>query len=652
MAGYVSWNDALCDWFFRADLAGQPAYLCCDASVPEAVALSQGWSLEDSLADLLSAVRARVGAVEPLDPWVREAVRWRSAGSIGTPPWVAVLAVTVLAACGGASSDGSLTVQDRAYYRPLRQLLGLPEGARPPAFDNDVCQLWTFLRQWLDGDLGGARGRCTASATKHLPNVGWALSQTLLGAAERTRLPEFFRAIGARPGEDVAPGVLLACYVRWAARHGGQAARLVAGDRESPAASLVAGMLHQSLLAWDGRLRDERGRTTLPLLLTYHSGRGMLRLATRTPAGMAGRTLTVDDGEVSLGGAQGLVLLPADAAGALAGHPVAGRLGPAGPDDRAAEVDLQMRLPRADVHVLASNVELAMWVEVGTASFGRQHVVVARDRLTGAVEAAMAELGGDDAARLTRVRLPPGWVAYQRFEPTRLAELPADLAALLPSGAQLAHLSGGLPVDARARVWLSSGPPDVVLPDLAGTPDGTLRVDGQVLPWPADGRLRLCGRALAAGAHEVVVAGRALGFTLVDEAVDQDGHGDARLTVDRRPVRHTFSSSVSALPGLTGPAGGPPVGVEVTVCGACVSAPGPDDRLLAPPARRHIQLRGRYYALGSPGRPPGSTRWRPLGSAGWTPRCTPGRPTCRQRCPRSASAPAGCCTYRRRGHGP
>lgn len=41
--------------------------------------------------------------------------------------------------------------------------------------------------------------------------------------------------------------------------------------------------------------------------------------------------------------------------------------------------------------------------------------------------------------------------------------------------------------------------------------------------------------------------------------------------------------------------------VEVTVCGACVSAPDPDERLLAPPARRHIQLGGRYYALGSPG---------------------------------------------------
>ncbi len=315
---------------------------------------------------------------------------------------------------------------------------------------------------------------------------------------------------------------------------------------------------------------------------------------------MVDRTLIVDDGAICLGSAQELLLLPGDAVGALAGHPVVGRLGPAGPDDRAALVDLQMRLPPADVHVLASNVELAMWVEVGTTSFGRQHVVVVRDHLAKAVETAMAALGGSDVARLTRIRLPTGWVAYQRFEPTRLTELPGSLTPLLPSGAQLAHLIGGLPVAARSRVWLTSGPPDVVLPDLAGTPEGTLRVDGQVLAWPADGRLRLHGHALTAGAHELVV-GRTLRFTLVDEAVDQDGHGDLRLTVDRRPVEHTFSSSLPTGAGQAGPAGSLSVPVEVTVCGACVSAPGPADQLLAPPARRHIQLRGRYYALGVPG---------------------------------------------------
>lgn len=602
MTGYVGWNEALCDWFFRPDLAGQPAYLCCDASVPAAVAQWQGWSLIDPLADLLSAVRPRVGAPEPLDPWVQEAIRWRKAGSIGTPPWVAVLAVTVLAACVGDESDGDLTVHDGAYYRPLRQLLGMPAGARPSAFDNDVQMLWTFLREWLEDHLHGARGRPTASASRRLPNVGWALSQTLLSAAERTRLPEFFRAIGAGPGEDVAPWVLLACYVRWAPRHGGQAARIAAGDRESPVAALVAGVLHQSLLAWDGRYsRDERGRTTLPLLLAYHSGRGLLRLVTRTPAGMSGWTLTLDDGEVRLGVPQELVLLAGDAAAALAGRSVIGRLGPEEAAGHDVPVDLQMRLSRQDVHVLVSNVELAMWVEAGTASFGRQHVVIARDHLARAVETAMTDLGGSHTVRLTRIRLPAGWLAYQKFEPTCLAELPENLTALLPSGVQLAHLSGGLPIDVRSRVWLTSGPPDVVLPDIAGTPVGTLRLDHLVLPWPADGRLRLHEHALAAGTHELAVAGRNLGFALVDEAVDQNGRGDVRLTVDRRPVKHTFNSSLAATAGLSGPAASTPVPIEVTVCGASVSAASRDDRLLAPPVRPQIQLGGRYYALGTPG---------------------------------------------------
>lgn len=597
MADYNQWNEALCNWFFRPDLAGQPVYLSCDPSVPAEIAQTQGWLLPDPLEDLLAAVKQRVGHREPLDPWVRDAVRWRGAGADGNPPWVAVLAVTVLAAAGGGRAECERALHDRSYYTPLRRLLGLPDGAQPRSFDSDISVLWKNLNNWLDDDLSGARGVSTASATKHLPNVGWALSQTLLSAAERSRLPEFFRAIAARPGEDIDAGVLLASYVRWASRHSGQAALLAALRKATAAADMLGAVLHHTLCSWDGRSRDERGRVTLPLLLGYHSARAALQIVSRVGSGLDRQRLIIGDKQVLLGDVEEYFLLPVDPAKALAGHQILGTL--SGRDSAVGTHELRMQLHSADLHVLASNVELAMWVEVHAASFGQEHVVIVREHAAEAAEKAMADLGGG-AIRLTRIRLPPGWCAYQHFEPTHITKLPSSLTALLPSGAQLAHLDGGLPVDLRSRTWLTCGPPDLILPGLGEPHPHTLQLNGQELGWPVTGRLSLRGMSLPEATHEVIVAGRNLRFTLVDEAVDHDGRGDVRLTVDRRPVRHAFTRTVTvdascgSAPGVGSP-------IEITICGASVTAVGDGGSLLALPPLEHIQLGGRYYALGRPG---------------------------------------------------
>ncbi|SNS38915.1 hypothetical protein SAMN06893096_103497 [Geodermatophilus pulveris] len=596
------WSDALCDWFYRPELAGQPAYLFCDPSVPSMIAEANGWALPDPLADLLSAVRSRVAASEPLGPWLRQAHRWRREGRVGNPPWVAVLAVTVLAASGGGRDDG-LLIHERAYYKPLRRLFGLPQGAQPPDFDNDVRMLWTFLREWLDDDLGGSRGLSTASAPKHLCNVGWALSQTVLTPAERSRLPEFFRLIGALPGEDIAPAVLLASYQRWASRRGGLGASPPELDRSSAIREVLAAVLHQSLLAWDGRPRDERGRVTLPLLLGYYSARGEMRLASRAVPGLGHRRLAIGDQEITLGAPDEQIVVPGDPASALEGQPIRGMLAASEQDPAAGAREIEMRLPSTDLHVLASSAELAMWVEVGAASFDHEHVVIVRERVAREAERAMAALGGS-ATPLTRIRLPAGWYAYHRFEPTRLANVDPKLGGLVPSRAELAQLSGGLPIELRNRIWLTAGPPDVALPDLVERQESqVLRLDGNELPWPADSRLRLREHGLRAGLHELIVAGRTMRFTLVDEAVDQSGHGDLELTVDRRAMGHRFPgrSRMSDDGNRLGDRSTAAVPVEVTLCGAeLTTADGGKD--VAPlPRHWHLRIGGLYFVLGGPG---------------------------------------------------
>lgn len=626
MVGYREWNDALCDWFFRPEFAGQPVYLSCDWTVPDAVAGVHQWPVDDPVDDLLSAVRTRTGSKGPLEPSVREAIAWLRTGSNGSPPWVAVLAATVLAAAGSTHDSAGLVVSERAYYAPLRRLLGLPPGNRPEGFDNDIQMLWTYLERWLDGTLAGSRGQATATSSTRLPHVGWALSQTTLSAGDRARLPSFFRAIRAEPGEQIADSVLVASYLRWVVRHPGRSTRLKSVTRDSPAADLLAKALHHQLLLWDGRTRDERGRTSLPLLLTYYYGDGRLRLATRVADGFEHRTviatLGTEAGEVELGGVDEFVQVPGGTAEALAGHAVEGQLVSAPGSPAGSRTAFRMRLPVTDVHVLRTNPELGMWAEVSSATFGEEHVVVVRSASAPAAARAMADLGGA-AVPLRRAKLPAGWSAYHRFEPTRPAAVPDNLSPLLPSGNELAELTGGLPLDRRTRVWLTGGEPDVVLPEVEDRAAQVLQLDGHALSWPPSGPLVLRGQGLAAGPHQLVVAGRSLRFSLADEGVDQDGRGDVRRTVDRRPVQRQVTACVGAdSPSGTEDGGGratAPLEVPVTVCGASVAVPAGASDPLPPPARRRLIAGTCYYALGDPGQ---AARLRPVGPA-WLSRLDP-----------------------------
>ncbi|CCH89533.1 protein of unknown function [Modestobacter italicus] len=556
---------------------------------------------------MLRAVRARVKHSQPLDPWVRQAIQWRREGSVGNPPWVAVLAVTVLAASGAGREEDGRVLHERAYYRPLRQLLGLLAGAQPPGFDSDIRMLWTFLKEWLDDHLEGSRGLSTARAPRHLSNVGWAMSQVVLTSAERSRLPEFFQLIGAVPGEDITPDALLASYLRWGSRR--RASRIHDDVRaQSNFAEMLGAALHQALISWDGRPRDERGRTTLPLLLGYYSSRGQLRLVSRAAHGLENRGLKVGADEVYIGARDELFVVPGDPDTALAGRPIRASLSPSEQDPVSVAIDIQMRLLSTDIHVLASNGELGMWVEVAAASLDQEHVIIVRDQVAPEAERAMTDLGGG-AMRLPRIRLPAGWCAYHRFHPTRLAQVPVHLSALVPGRTELAQLTGGLPVDRLRKLWLTDGPPDVILPEILDAQAGrVLRLDGAELPWPDDNRLRLRSLGLHSGDHELSVAGRTMRLTLLDEVVDHAGHGDARLTVERQPVEQTFLARARAAGASHGsPTSPTDACITVTLCGARLSTTEGSLPLL--PRPHQLRVGGCYYVLGAPGQ---AARLRPV----------------------------------------
>jgi hypothetical protein len=510
-----AWNQALRAWFFRDDLARRPAYLAVDEETLAAVAREFHLDVADATDSLCRVVRCRVSPRSPLGWWVNEAVRWRGAGSAADPPFLAVLAVTVLAA---TIVD---EVNDHAYYRRLNSLLGLPGNRMPRDFDSDIQQLWTYLNEWLTNVCGSLQGTPTASNVGGLANVGWAQSQTLLRPSDRAKLPFFFNAIAAQPGQLVDGDVLLRRLRLWSAGGHTFSRRLTSVLHDAILSELLAAALRTELAHWDGTLRDEVGRVALRLLLAFHERDGRLQAAAQVPQQLADTVWDSAslDTSVKLGVSGELQLIPLSiTAQVLDGRPIqAASDSPtldSGGRPKEAPRSLTLVMPRRDVHLLCPDDRLARWVDVPSALLHRSHLIIVRSALAPAALEVIRKLGGD-AQPVTRIHCPSGWAAY-RFIPDRLRLIDGPLAVLSPRGNELSALDGGLPISGRRKLYLTIGPPDLLL-DLS-EPSGLVTVDGSETHPDITGRLRLAGHDLPPGTHDVSVGGVHYQVRLVDKS--------------------------------------------------------------------------------------------------------------------------------------
>lgn len=505
----AAWNVALAGWFFREDFAGRPVFLCVDEETLAAVGRESGTAPDNALDSLTHAVRAGVRANAPLESWIAASSAWRRSGFVGPPPFLSVLAVTVLAATMLGDPN------DRSYYLRLNGLLGVAGRAMPRYFDSDIQQLWTGLNEWLTDVEHGARGVATATNLKSsFPNVGWALSQTVLRPSDRAKLPFLFSALGVYPGQQVDGQLLVAGLRRSGLASQGMSRRLSQVLDDATLTESLAATLASELATWDGTLRDETGRRATQLLLTFHQRSRAFGVAVRTPADLANLHLSVAGADpVALGEAGDVQLLPVPVTASLldGANLPAQLLDPVG-DREPRPIGLLM--PRVDLHLLTPNDGLARWVDIRPAELHRPHLVLVRAEMASAAAAVMASLGGT-APRVASVPCPAGWRCYQ-FEPVRTVALDGPLSVLSPRGAEVSTLDGGLPISARSRLFLTSGPPDVLL-DLTHS-EITAAVDGQPIQdiGPA-GRLRLADRGLTAGTHRIDVGGTHLRLRLVDD---------------------------------------------------------------------------------------------------------------------------------------
>jgi hypothetical protein len=595
-AGDAAWNAALAGWFFRGEFAGRPVFLCVDEETLEVVGRESGIAASYALRSLTAAVQPRVRCTAPLDSWVRDAAMWRRSGFTGPPPFVSVLAVTVLAATLAGRPN------DRSYYPQLNELLGLPGHGMPRYFDSDVQQLWSCLNEWLDDVQHGMLGIATATNEfSAFTNVGWALSQTVLRPSDRAKLPFLFTALGVYPGQQVDGHVLLT-GLRHSAMAGRGTSRRLTQVLDNPALTgRLAEALASELARWDGTLRDESGRRAAELLLTFHERSRTFGVAVRAPADLARLGLRLGTSPpVTLGEPGELQLLPIAVTASL----LDGASLPAEPVDQDAEgcgeggdrKPIRLIMPHTDVHLLAPNDGLARWADVRTAEIHRRHLVLVRADIERASVVLMSSLGKGPPHK-TSILCPSGWVCYQ-FVPVRTGQVSGPLALLSPRGGQVSTLDGGLPISARSRLYLSAGPPDLLL-DLA-TP-AALTIDGQaVSDVSTSGRFRLADRGLAAGEHRVHAGGTRLTVRLVDEYAT--GPADCSLAIRLRAETSPAGQPrmVPAWTGVLDSTAGSISPADAVVRGACVELPqSRQDYRPGGIYRPQARAGGRHYALSS-----------------------------------------------------
>ncbi|GAA0711704.1 hypothetical protein Drose_01550 [Dactylosporangium roseum] len=493
---YESWNEAIVAHFFAPSMAQTPVYLSVDDDTLRVIAEEQGWSAATAVDDFQAAVRSVVHGPRPFVNPLQDAVRWRSRGSRGTPPFAAVLGATVLAASRMGPREGGGRGA-YSYYWPLRQVLDLSGAGTVPSYGDVVPMLWEYLQEWLEA-AGGAFGLPTARTRPNMENIGWSLSQAVLRGADRGRLAVFFRAIGAHPHEDIDGMELLLRLREWC-KTAGRGGRLAEVAANAEAEWLLADMLHAELLRFDGTARDERGRLCLRVALTSQAGGEPFGLAVQVPPGAA-----LPD--VSAWGWQ-------PQAGQWNWLPASWLLGPGLDVDRVVG-PLRLLLPSRDCYLFRINDFLGAWASVDDAEAGVEHRILVRTHLADEVPAAAAATDGE-AVLARRAVVPQGWVAFARFVPQRSASLPPPLAVLSPRAGRLATLQGGLRVHAHEPVYLTDGPPDVVVP-AGGDAKVTVAGEEHLVDPTIEVALQLSGLELPAAAHEITVGPRKMTIRLVD----------------------------------------------------------------------------------------------------------------------------------------
>jgi hypothetical protein len=565
---YLAWNCAIAEWFFGYEQAGRPAYLAVDDE--ELHELATKWGLDNgppaaSLADAVGAEISRGGGLAYI---TRATRKWRRDGASGDPPYLSLLALCVLAGSRMAA-DPSVGIAAHAYYPHLNLLLRRELRAGMPPWFPATDKLWLDLNRWLE-TCRGSRGLPSARTHPWFTHIGWPLSQCLLRAADRHRLPDFFRSAGLEPATEIEPAQLWVLFRHWAHLGCGlinQGLRVVV-SATGQVAEHISEILKYELDTWDGDLRDPKGRRRGEVLLILEKWAGgrraELRFVARRPRGFP-------DGEFRLAEARSLALVPANADWyqplELPVSALALRQGMT-----ATQGVFSLTYDPAVVVPFRACLEpFSAWLSCRQANALEEHSVLVHASALADVRSFLARCARSGWRELQQPvgNIPASWTVIERVRLSAVPHgVPPHLSSLAPRLYTAMRLEGGLPLS--SGIYLVGGEPDVWLMVEPGE-RCVLDIDGAKQQELSEGslELRLTDFHLPVGKHEISAGGVRRRLTSERGFGLPATFGTASLGHVLRRHRDYQPVSEIATPLLDG--GIPPAGT-VHVCGAATLA--------------------------------------------------------------------------------
>ncbi|QQE78382.1 hypothetical protein [Alicyclobacillus sp. SO9] len=187
---YNKWNDALFDYFF-ATASHKIIYLYTNERTIIQIGQKLGLPEDECLPSFTYCVRSYVNDIAQLFRLTHHrGMKWYRQGAVGHPPFLAVLALTVLAATK-MESDAEEHIGGGNYYHRLRELLETADRSGMPLGFKDCMQLWDILLAWQKGN-DGQYGFTFSFTFSSIPYCGYPRSQCLIRDTERGLLNEFF----------------------------------------------------------------------------------------------------------------------------------------------------------------------------------------------------------------------------------------------------------------------------------------------------------------------------------------------------------------------------------------------------------------------------------------------------------------------------
>lgn len=506
---YFQWNEAIVAEYFPA---GDPLrYAVLPIDDDELVELADEYGLcsrEEAVQEFIGSVRLVLSSAQGgFATFSRMARTWRPK-KVETPPYVAGLAFCVLAASRMESKE---SVASHNYYVRLNELLEIePSSGMPHNFEL-VRNAWEDLDRWLDVDCSGGRGKSSVRLDGS-KNVGPPISQCLLRAVDRRRLPDFFSQRGLEPkdAEQIGDQRLFTMLRAWAHRPSCQlSSRAIQAITSAEGRDLeeIVETVKRELALWDGSLRDRRGRRRFPLRLKLivRGKRTKLRLLAEVPDGFESGVWKREDTGVEV-----FIERDPDADGwslSLSEVPVNERILESGLTLSSGDLAFVLE-PLGAFPFREDDALIGDFLNQKQTVLWEPQYLVVRNGLRDEAEAYLTRETGEVSV-VTKTELPRGWSLIGPFEFSDQPGQPpyTELAHLAPRQLRSLSFRGGLRIDPNDWIYLAGGEPDVLVSYEDEGPIPTLAVDARPIPLDGTGkrvRLRSLKPRLETGVHTVV----------------------------------------------------------------------------------------------------------------------------------------------------